>query len=44
MIGVFFMLDKLPTVVAGMCMIIGYTILVDRIWPEKWGDSNKNKG
>lgn len=35
--GGFYLLTKLPAVVAGGCMVVGITMLLDRIWPEQWG-------
>ena len=28
--------------VALSCMLVGIVMLIERIWPEKWEDENKN--
>ena len=34
----FFNLNIFQGVVAITCMVVGITMLLERIWPEKWGD------
>lgn len=34
----FFTLNMFQGVVAITCMVVGITMLLERIWPEKWGD------
>lgn len=29
--------------VALACMVIGITMLIERKWPEKWGDEGQNR-
>ncbi len=31
-------LDMFQGFISIACLVIGITILLDRIWPEKWGD------
>ena len=31
-------LTLLPAIIGGACMVIGITMLLNRIWPEKWGE------
>ena len=33
----FFTLDMFQGYVALTCMVIGIVIIIERIWPEKWG-------
>ena len=34
--GGFGLLNLLPPVVAGGCIVVGITMLLNRIWPEEW--------
>ena len=36
--GGFYALTILPPVVAGGCMVVGITVLLNQVWPEKWGE------
>ena len=38
--GGFYSLVFLPPIIAGSCLVVGITMLIERIWPEKW-DSEK---
>ena len=38
----FLTLDMFQGFVALACMVIGIVMLIERIWPEKWDDENKN--
>lgn len=31
---------KLP-IVSGLLLVVGITLLIEKIWPEEWGESNK---
>lgn len=39
-IGGFYSLTFLPAIIAGGCMVIGFTMLLERIWPEQWGQES----
>ena len=39
--GGFYLLNMMPAIVAGGCMVVGITMLLERRWPEKWGEKNK---
>jgi len=32
----FFTLNMFNGIIAGACMVVGITMLIERIWPEKW--------
>lgn len=34
----FLILDMFQGYVALTCMVIGIVILIERVWPENWGD------
>lgn len=34
----FLTLDMFQGMIAMTCMVIGIVMLIERIWPEKWGD------
>lgn len=36
-------LDMFQGYVALACMVIGITMLIERKWPEKWGDEGQNR-
>jgi len=36
-LGGFCTLNMLPAVLCGSCMVVGITMLLERIWPEQWG-------
>lgn len=38
----FITLDLFKGFVAMTCMVIGIVMLIERKWPEKWDDENKN--
>lgn len=38
----FLTLNMFQGVVALACMVIGIVMLIERVWPEKWDDNNKN--
>ena len=27
--------------IAGVCLLIGIVMIIEKIWPEKWGTENK---
>ncbi len=29
-------------ILAGVCFLIGIVVLLERIWPEKWGSDGEN--
>ena len=35
-LGGFCSLNMLPAIVCGGCMVVGITMLLERIWPEQW--------
>ena len=35
--GGFYLLPSIPWVLALGCMVIGITMLIERMWPEQWG-------
>lgn len=37
--GGFYLLTKLPAVIAGGCMVVGIVMLIERICPEQWGEN-----
>ena len=39
----FFTLNMFQGYISLICMIIGIVMLLERIWPEKWGDEAVNK-
>ena len=39
----FLTLNMFQGAIAITCMVIGIVMLIERVWPEKWGDgSNEN--
>jgi hypothetical protein len=38
----FLTLNMFQGYVALACMVIGIVMIIERIWPEKWDDDNKN--
>ena len=38
----FLTLNMFQGYLALSCMVIGIVMLIERVWPEKWGDENKN--
>lgn len=38
----FLTLNMFQGYVALVCMVIGIVMLIERVWPEKWDDENKN--
>lgn len=36
-VGGFYLLTMAPAIIAGGCMVVGNTMLIERKWPEKWG-------
>ncbi len=39
----FLTLDMFQGAIAITCMVIGIVILIERRWPEQWGEQNKVK-
>ena len=39
----FLTLNMFQGFVAITCMVIGIVMLIERVWPEKWNDENKNR-
>ena len=39
----FLTLNMFQGYLALACMVIGIVMIIERIWPEKWDDENKNK-
>lgn len=37
--GGFYAITMLPAVIAGGCIVFGISMLIERIWPEQWGDN-----
>lgn len=40
--GGFYSLIMMPAVIAGGCIVVGITMLIERRWPEKWGASSNS--
>ncbi len=38
----FFTLDMFQGFIALTCMVIGIVMIIERIWPERWGDESVN--
>ena len=38
----FLTLNMFQGYLALSCMVIGIVMLIERVWPEKWGDENIN--
>lgn len=41
LLGLYLLLWMGQAPVAGVCMVIGIVMILERIWPEKWGSEQK---
>ena len=39
-LGGYFFLNRLPWMFALGCILVGIIMLIEQVWPEKWGDEN----
>ena len=42
-LGLFLLLFMGQVIAAGVCLLLGIVMIIERIWPEKWGNLNSDK-
>jgi len=42
LLGLFFLFKMNMPIPAGVCLLLGIVMILERIWPEKWGSEIKD--